>query len=73
MLAEKLQQALRHKGWTMTELSRRSGVPYDTVFNVLHGRRRRPHFQLVWRLARVLEVSLESLGDDEEEDEGHAA
>lgn len=73
MLAEKLTQALRRKGWTMTELSRRSGVPYDTVFNVLHARRKRPHFQLVGRLARALEVSLDTLVDDEEEEAHYAA
>jgi transcriptional regulator with XRE-family HTH domain len=72
MLADKLTQALRRKGWTMMELSRRSGVPYDTVFNVLHGRRRHPHFQLVGRLARALDVSLDTLLDDDEEDD-HAA
>ena len=61
MLAETIRQAVKTKGWTLRELERRSGVPYDTIYNVVHARRTDPRFSVVAKLALTLEVSLDDL------------
>lgn len=67
MLAQRLRAALKKRGWTVRELQRRSGVPYDTVYNLVSGRRKDPHLSVITKLARTLGVSIDSLADDEEE------
>jgi transcriptional regulator with XRE-family HTH domain len=64
MLADRIRQAVKTKGWTLRELERRSGVPYDTIYNVVHGRRQDPRFSVVAKLARALEISLDGLAED---------
>ena len=64
MLAETIRQAVKTKGWTLRELERRSGVPYDTIYNVVRARRTDPRFSVVAKLARTLEVSLDALAAD---------
>jgi transcriptional regulator with XRE-family HTH domain len=61
MLAETIRQAVKTKGWTLRELERRSGVPYDTIYNVVHARRTDPRFSVVAKLARTLDVSLDDV------------
>ena len=71
MLAQRLRAALKERGWTVREFQRRSGVPYDTLYNLVSGRRKDPHLSIITKLARTLGVSIDSLADDEEEE--HAA
>jgi transcriptional regulator with XRE-family HTH domain len=68
MLSQRLKDALKDKGWTVRELQRRSGVPYDTVYNLVSGRRRDPHLSVLKKIARALGLSLDTLAADDDED-----
>lgn len=53
---ERLQTELDAKGWTKAELSRRSGVPYDSINKYLRGNIDQPRGDTVDRLADALGV-----------------
>ncbi len=55
--AKRLKEALRQSGWTKTELSRRSGVNYDSLNKYLAGKVEQPRGDSLPRLARSLGVS----------------
>ena len=55
--AKRLKEALRQSGWTKTELSRRSGVNYDSLKKYLAGKVEQPRGDSLPRLARSLGVS----------------
>lgn len=63
MLADRIKAAVKEKGWTLRELKRRSGVPYDTIYNVVHGRRQDLRFSVVAKIAHTLGLSLDTLAD----------
>ena len=74
MLAQRLRAAVKEKGWTIRELQRRSGVPYDTLYHLISGRRKDPHWSVLKKIARPLGLSLDALAKaDEEEEDEHAA
>lgn len=68
--SERLKQAMDAKGWNMTELSKRSGIPYDNVNKYLRGDIRQPRGNTLPTLAETLGVSLIWLRDGIEID-GH--
>jgi transcriptional regulator with XRE-family HTH domain len=54
--SERLQSELAAKGWSKAELSRRSGVPYDSVNKYLRGSIDQPRGDTIDKLAAALGV-----------------
>lgn len=52
---ERLKEALDAKAWSMAELYRRSGVPYDSINKYLHGNIEQPRGDTIERLAKALD------------------
>lgn len=67
---QRLKQAMEAKGWNMTELSKRSGIPYDSINKYLRGDIRQPRGNTLPVLAETLGVSHLWLRDGLEVD-GH--
>jgi repressor LexA len=53
---QRLQAALKEKGWSKAELSRRSGVPYDNVNKYVDGTVKQPRGDALEKLARALDL-----------------
>lgn len=55
-----LKEARINKGWTLKQLSEKSGVPDDTI-NKLENDRRRANFLTLRKLAIALDIDWQSL------------
>ena len=66
---EKVKIAFEKSGWTYEGLAIKSGVPEQTVKNVMKGRTADPRFETLHRLTDALEAYI---GDPAEESEKHA-
>ena len=66
---EKVKTAFEKSGWTYEGLAIKSGVPEQTVKNVMKGRTADPRFETLHRLTDALEAYI---GDPAEEAEKHA-
>lgn len=60
-IADYLNALVRDKGWTCLELSRRSGVPQQTVSRLLNAQTDNPQFISVCQLVAALGGSLDAL------------
>lgn len=59
--AEKIQAGMIAKRWTMAELSRRAGVGYSALRDLLQGRRQKAHRNTLLKLADALDVKPDEL------------
>jgi len=50
-LADILRRARLHKGWSLREVEKRTGVPNAHLSQIEHGRIRKPDAAILWRLA----------------------
>lgn len=66
---EKVKTAFEKSGWTYEGLAIKSGVPEQTVKNIIKGRTADPRFDTLHRLTDALEAYI---GDPAEEAEKHA-
>ena len=66
---EKVKSAFEKSGWTYEGLAIKSGVPEQTVKNIMKGRTADPRFDTLHRLTDALEAYI---GDPAEESEKHA-
>lgn len=66
---EKVKSAFEKSGWTYEGLAIKSGVPEQTVKNIIKGRTADPRFETLHRLTDALEAYI---GDPAEEAEKHA-
>jgi transcriptional regulator with XRE-family HTH domain len=55
-LGTQLRAAREAKGWTRLRLYMESGVHFNTISDIEHGRNREPSFVKVVRLARALDM-----------------
>jgi transcriptional regulator with XRE-family HTH domain len=51
VLADILRRARLHKGWSLREVEKRTGVPNAHLSQIEHGRIRKPDAAILWRLA----------------------
>lgn len=51
----RLKEAMDERGWSMAELARRSGVPYDSINKYLRGDIEQPRGDTIDRLAKAIE------------------
>jgi plasmid maintenance system antidote protein VapI len=58
-----LEDLLSKQGISVSALSRRSGVPYSTTHELVHGKKalEKAAAETVYRISRVLDVSMEEL------------
>ena len=66
---EKVKQAFEKSGWTFEGLAINSGVPEQTIKNIIKGRTADPRFETIHRLTEALAAYI---GDPAEEAEKHA-
>jgi transcriptional regulator with XRE-family HTH domain len=59
-LGSQLKNYCKDRGWTLTKLSKQSGVPIATLHGWANGRSR-PDLQQLKKVAQALEVSLHTL------------
>jgi phage repressor protein C with HTH and peptisase S24 domain len=52
---ERLDEEMKARGWSMAELHRRSGIPYDSINKYLRGEVDQPRGDTIERLARAIE------------------
>jgi putative transcriptional regulator len=57
----KLRELAAARGWTMKEVSERSGMPYSTVKNYAQSTISTVDYTALIKLARVFEVTIEDL------------
>ncbi|ADG07455.1 helix-turn-helix domain-containing protein [Kyrpidia tusciae] len=60
----KLKQLRTERGWTLEQLSARSGLSISHISSLERGTRMKPSFQVAVRLARALEVPLATFLED---------
>ncbi|ATY85922.1 hypothetical protein CVV65_14150 [Kyrpidia spormannii] len=65
----KLKQLRTERGWTLEQLSARSGLSISHISSLERGTRMKPSFQVAVRLARALEVPLATFLEDAGEEE----
>lgn len=58
---KKLENLLEVTGWTLQELSERSGLPYDTVKSIYYGRIENPRIETLMALSDAFTISLDFL------------
>src|SRR4051812_2783624 len=58
-VADLLEQYYRERGWTQQELIRKSGVPQQTVEDILRGATRRPRLDTLRKLSDALGLTSE--------------
>jgi DNA-binding XRE family transcriptional regulator len=56
-----LEEVRTQKGISQTELDEKAGLHRGTINDIERGRNKRPAFEVVVRIARVLDVPAESL------------
>lgn len=67
----RLRETRREKGWSQSELSRRSSVPQTVISDIENGVTKSPGIKIVVRLADALGISVNDLL--ERRDEIHTA
>jgi len=70
---QRLRREREKKGWSLQELSSRSGVPYETIYRVERGTHHEPRVGVAVKLARALGISLDLLAGVYDESELEAA
>ena len=60
-MKNRLQKLRWDKGWTQTQLSRRSGVPQSDIAKIETNTRENPGVDTALRLAHALSVSVEDI------------
>lgn len=72
--SERVKVLMNKHGWSMRDLSRQSGVPYSTIYDLLESGKAQPDnitARNLKRLARALGTSIDHLvGTWEEDDQG---
>lgn len=61
MLRERILSLLNERGWTIAELSKRSGVPIDTIKNITSGKITDPRLSTLEALADAFGISINCL------------
>ncbi|MCR4895675.1 MAG: helix-turn-helix domain-containing protein [Lachnospiraceae bacterium] len=56
-VAEKIKSLADLKGWNSAALSRFSGVPYNTVHDIMIGKTAEPEHDTICKLAAALQIS----------------
>ena len=66
MLWDNIQKRLDQKKWSLTKLSKETGIPYGTLANYKFrkGQRYDPSFTNVCKIAETLGISLDDLKED---------
>ncbi len=60
-LAETLQYYLRLKGFSESEIAKKTSIPYNTIRRIVDGVTTDPHLSTLLEIAKALEVSLDEL------------
>ena len=60
-IAERLEQCRKEKGWSKTELSRRTGLHIDHLWKILKGKRSKMEPDTIKKLARTFGVTTDYL------------
>jgi transcriptional regulator with XRE-family HTH domain len=71
--SERVKLLMSKHGWSMRDLSRQSGIPYSTIYDVLESGKVQPDnltARNLKRLARTLGTSIDHLVGTWEEDQG---
>jgi transcriptional regulator with XRE-family HTH domain len=71
--SERVKVLMSKHGWSMRDLSRQSGIPYSTIYDVLESGKVRPDnltARNLKRLARTLGTSIDHLVGTWEDDQG---
>ena len=61
MLGQKIKELRQKKGFSCSELARRSGHPVSSIHGLETGEIKNPRFQIICDLSDVLEISLDEL------------
>jgi len=59
-----IAQKRLERGWTQSELAKRSGVSQSTISQIESGERKYPRVHNIKKIAETLEVSIEELIDE---------
>src|SRR5215470_7719185 len=71
--SERVKMLMSKHGWSMRDLSRQSGIPYSTIYDVLESGKTQPDnltARNLKRLARTLGTSIDYLVGTWEDDQG---
>ena len=71
--SERVKLLMSKHGWSMRDLSRQSGIPYSTIYDVLESGKTQPDnltARNLKRLARTLGTSIDYLVGTWEDDQG---
>jgi transcriptional regulator with XRE-family HTH domain len=71
--SERVKLLMSKHGWSMRDLSRQSGIPYSTIYDVLESGKTQPDnltARNLKRLARTLGTSIDHLVGTWEDDQG---
>ena len=61
MLGEKIKELRQNKGYSCSELARRSGHPVSSIHGLETGANKNPRFKIICDICKVLEISTDSL------------
>jgi len=61
MLGEKIRELRQNKGYSCSELARRSGHPVSSIHGIETGANKNPRFKIICDICDVLEISTDSL------------
>lgn len=61
-----LQDLIRNKGVSISELARRTKIPQPTIYRIVHGKHQRPHKKTLESLASFFKVSIDQITGIEE-------
>jgi putative transcriptional regulator len=62
----RIQDLANRKGWTLMDVANRTGVHYETIEDYSQGILSNVDLSIVYRIARVLEATLEDLVEEVE-------
>ncbi|MBL7131619.1 MAG: helix-turn-helix transcriptional regulator [Candidatus Omnitrophica bacterium] len=66
MLAKKIRELRKKKGFSQEKLARLSDVSYNTIVKIESGESKNPTFQTMAGIAKALAISLDDLADKNE-------
>jgi len=64
MLAKKIRELRRKKGYSQEKLAREAGISYNTVVKLESGESKHPTIQTMAGIAKALSVSLDDLAKE---------
>jgi len=64
MLAKKIRELRKKKGYSQEQLARQAGISYNTIVKLESGESRHPTIQTMAGIAKALSISLDDLAKE---------